>query len=53
MTRIEKLLKWQMHLFPTPTFWNARGGSKGFPSGYLAAEHSKLNRILHPVSLHA
>ena len=46
-TRIEELLKWQMHLFPTPTFWNARGGSKGFPSGgrggYLAAEPSKLN----------
>ena len=46
-TRNDELLKWQMHL-STPAFWNARGGSKGFPSGgsggYLAAEPFKLNR---------
>ena len=55
-THIEELLKWQMHLFPTPTFWNARGGSKGFPSGgpggNLAAEPSKLiSFLLLPVGL--
>ena len=49
-TRIEELLKWQMRLPTTPTFWNARGG-KGFPSRgpggyYLAAEPSKLNKTL-------
>ena len=48
--RIEELLKWQMHLFPTPTFWNARGVSKAFPSGgpggYLAAYTFEMNRTL-------
>ncbi len=50
-TRIEELLKWQMRLPTTPTFCNARGGGKGFPSRgpggyYLAAEPSKLNKTL-------
>ena len=48
-TRIEELLKWQMRLPTTPTFFNARD-AKGFPSGgpggYLAAEPSKLNKTL-------
>ena len=45
---MEELLKWQMRLPTTPTFWNAKGGGKGFssggPGGYLAAEPYKLNR---------
>ena len=54
-TRIEELLKWQMRLPTTPTFCNARGGGKGFPSRgpggyYLAAEPSKLNKTLYPRS---
>ena len=55
-TRLEELLKWQMRLPTTPTFCNARGGGKGFPSGgpggYLAAEPSKLiSFLLLPVGL--
>ena len=50
--RIEELLIWQMRLpTTTPTFCNARGGGKGFPSRgpgryYLVAEPSKLNKTL-------
>ena len=57
-TRLEELLKWQMRLpTTTPTFCNARGGGKGFPSRgpggyYLAAEPSKLiSFLLLPVGL--
>ena len=57
-TRLEELLKWQMRLPTTPTFCNARGGGKGFPSRgpggyYLAAEPSKLNKTLFPMRLPA
>ena len=55
---IEELLKWQMRLPTTPTFCNARGGGKGFPSRgpggyYLAAEPSKLNKTLSSMRLRA